>query len=573
MALSIRKSEDIDRARLMSCAPARTSATKQVAFIKNIDFNVQKTAPAPTGRGRISVENAMVVLGANGKVNMYISPDFASSLDSYYDLYTLIFHELTHIVVGHLIEEKIEAQYKDDFWKTKKGNFIRIIANELLIKHIEHNVLEDDKYHEINKKTFGEDDLPYQIFWRGVPDEEIDDPFFLRLKRKVFSESDYSTQETARGLRHYLDQNEEEDEDQDSSEGSGEKQAEGGGQDQGGQGEGDGQEKEDGGNQQEDGQEGNNEQDSGEEEGGQQEGGNSPGEWSEEDTPDTIGSQSYIEGDAELNEALQEALEAIANEIDEAVKNKPSNPYGSKRGDIERLEDELEEYVVKNSSQVTRIIRNHASKPSVYGKIGNIVRDHVGRAEEQSVLPDYRTDKRAAAAYSVGKFTSHYKRRQAAVEKKFVVYYDISPSQGEYIPYCNEIIKRIKKDLWKNTIFTFSGRDNLQKVRSRRFTQLAKEGRVSQVLGDNSTDFVQVARHIIDNNFKKVIVITDNCAGLGDMRNDLKKHVKKQGHALVIVYTEKFKNEEALQREWEYCKKHHYGFAGVETKMVNLYYG
>jgi hypothetical protein len=147
------------------------------------------------------------------------------------------------------------------------------------------------------------------------------------------------------------------------------------------------------------------------------------------------------------------------------------------------------------------------------------------------------------AAYSHGAYQSHYRRPSVATEEKFVVFYDISPSQDKYVPYCNEIVFRNKADLHEKKLYCFSGSGTMSHVDVREFTRVVKEGgqkAVRSEWGDGSTNFNQVVREMRNEKLTKAIIITDNRAPISTTNREWLERTftkKKKENVLVIVNT------------------------------------
>lgn len=637
MGLKIESESDLDTSKLIKHGPDTTGARELSAFMQNIDFHISRKAPGQHG-GMVEVENAMVILNREGEVDMHLRPEFMDEyIDNYYELYTVVFHELSHVSTGQFIEDKIATMFPEDFWRTNAGKELKMIADELLIKHLEHNVLKDDKYHEVTRKSFEDANPPWNIFWRGTPEEEIEDPLFLRLHQRAFSKSEYSVRETAQALKFRADQNEDEEGQegdqsqqgsgqfsQESSHGSSQGDSQGGSQGQSSQGqegsqdpngessqdqsgdqeesggmkpgqlsggmdpeeadqnssgdsgseesaekgaEGEGSEGEGSGEDSEEGSEGqgseSQESESQESEdqggegpegqegqsGGNQSGGNqsgggqsdqkgsSEGAGGQGDLGDypMMGSQSYSEGDASENEVMQDLMESMAETVGGEY-----SPGGERRVSKE-VREHFDQYRIQNETEVQRTIERAEVEPNVFEEVGRIVREEQGNAPQKSVIPDFRHDRRAAQAYSMGRYRSHYKRKTAAVEKDFVVFYDISPSQDEYVPYCNEIVMRQKGNLWKNCLFCFSGSGCLHEVQVRNFIHVSKNEGPSGVQnrwGDGGTNFNQVVEKIKEKQFQKAIIISDDKAIIDDEnRSWLEQWTASEDRVLVLVHT------------------------------------
>lgn len=608
--LTIKTGDDVDQEKLQNHAPDDKNAWRLNAFMKNIEFQVSKKTQAKDG-SVVPVDSAMVIVGRGGQVEAHLNPDFVESyVHTYYDLYTLLFHELNHISTGQLLEEKIKDAFPEDFWRTSAGKRVKTISEELLIKHLEHNALKDDKYHEISRRTYRDEDPPMNIFYRGTPEEEIEDVTFIRLHRRAFSKRDYSVRETSRALKYRHEQTESQRQDQgqqgqkgessesntdanqqsqsqsnsqgessqenasqdDSSEGQpqgssqgsqdsdnnegsgkrspsggldmedvdeGEKESQGDGdsdKDQNNQ-DGEGSENEDDSQKDSEGDNGDQKEDnnSGQEGQSTQSDSNSNtsggGYGEQKGDPPMVGSQSYSEGGPEENEAMQDLMEAMADvtRSDE---------------DEDRIAKEIQKayakYDVTNHSEIRQTMRKAEVKPNVFEKVGRIVNDYTGEGARKSVVPDFRHDRRAMQAYSMGRYVSHYRRRNTAVEKDFIVFYDVSPSQESFVPYCNEIVIRNKSHLWKKSLYCFAGRNSLSSVRTRDFIKVARQGpkKVQDQWGGAGTNFSQVVDKIQEKKFMKVIVISDDKSTLSsEHKSWLEKWFSGQKHVFVLVHT------------------------------------
>jgi hypothetical protein len=567
-------------------------------------------------RGDVTVTSsrdyvAAVRLTKRGPQFYYSKPLFEEYVEDYIDVAFVTFHELLHVLEGHLnldgvrsrfqepnlfegidsIDELEDVNEKDIDPEDKRKYKIIHYVNELEIKHLEHLLLEDDKFHKLNEKLYGgEGQDRNTIMYRGADD--IDSPVYKAIHKRIFSQGNFSPIETFRVLsrqqkeefdqqpmpdesdssgqdqergqesqqRDSGDQGEmssegqpqpgdSEDEDgdgdsqgggQEESEEKGESEGEGGGdgeendqsedqssgsEEQDEEGEENGEDKEGGEDGNEEGEEGNNSEDEGSEDGGQE---------NESDGGDPMQHEnSGIDEDAREEDvaALQEAMEQIVDEAEDGG--------GYSEEMIQNKRDDRERPVVRQpkNREVEKAIQDTRSAPSFHSKLGEILHDRVGDAIHRSVVPNYTDDHRARINRKLGRDTLKYRHEDRATQDRVAFYYDCSSSQDQYIPACNEIVTRYKQYFAEQKVFVFGS--HVEEVSANKFTRHAQQGTVTGLLRARGTSFNNVLNHADENNFKEIVVLTDDEANISEHLIEPLREQNKLEYILVILTNSK----------------------------------
>lgn len=558
---------------------------------------------------------AAVRLTKNGPVMKFSKPNIDEVVEDYTDLAFAVFHELLHILEGHLDIDRIRDRYRvPDLFEGKsslqdlEGNEgdasledrrrwkIIHFVNELEIKHMEH-VLLPDEFHDMNRRLYGEDvdregvgEIPpdKKVLYRG--NEDFGNPIYSRLHNRVFSANQYSPLEAFRVLDRVLPDVPDEDEQGGDPGDPGD--GEGGGQpppqDPQGEGEqgsppgggsaspdsenedneesgsgGKGQSKEDEDSEDESEESGSGSEDSGEESEDEEPGDEEPGD---EESGDEEGSggqpdvsendpldhtESGIDEDAnaedvrDLIDALKDMAEDDAGDEADGQDSSGSNDSGGDQsgGSGHSLSPQVSEAKRQplvdqpENDEVEEEIKKAGTANDFHSKVAADIRDEVGNAIRYSVRPNFRDDHRARIGRKVGRFVPKYKHSRAPSQEKIALYYDISGSQTDYIPACNQIVLHNKKYLANRSVFLFA--IGVEEMKISTFSKRAKAGTVQEAVPTYGTDFNDVIRHVKEEGFHKIVVLTDDVSELDD---DLIGPMVRSGeleHILVVCTEEK----------------------------------
>jgi hypothetical protein len=539
---------------------------------------------------------AAVRLTANGPVMKFSKPNIEEVVEDYTDLSFAVFHELLHILEGHLDLDRIRDRYRlpnlfegqttlrdlegneeDLSFEDRRRWKILHFVNELEIKHMEH-VLLPDEFHEMNRRLYGEEvdrDIPKlpddkRILYRG--NEDFDSLIYKRLHGRVFSRNQYSPLEAFRVLDRLLPDDPPDQDDQKKKVKAGGQGSKGDPQDSdGGQGSADGDEEAEGGQ----GQGGGGQPDedeqgagggSGEEEGeggedeekeDQEEGG---GDGEDEDEEIDVSendpldhTESGIDEDAQDEDIqdLVDALEDMAEDEDDGDDSAGADD-GDDDSDMSQQDTSGGGHTLKpqvaeaKRQRSVRQPRNHEVEEEIkksgtatdfHSKVASRVRDEVGKAIQYSVRPNYRHDHRARIGRKMGHFVPKYKQARAPNEEKIALYYDISGSQTEYIPACNEIVLHNKRHLADQSVFLFAV--GVQEMKISTFSDLAQKGTVQNALSTYGTNFNDVVRHTRENDFSKIVVLTDDLSEIDHSLIDPMIQSGQLEHVLIVCTIEK----------------------------------
>ena len=536
--------------------------------------SLSRRLPPSAYRLRAFTQRAEVVLqpGAAGVANVRITqsgpritfdPIAIEELVANEDeLAFIVFHEWMHVLCDHLSYEKMGLMFgiflktAEDWQKLQPWQRDLIqYAQELEIKHMEHILMPDDRYHEVNRKLFSESPDPkYKIFWRDTDIDEVDDEYCKIIHGRIYSHGLFSTREAFHLLQERSEENEE--------------------QEQGGDGEGQpfilgekGKEGSGSGDGNAPPQPGGQKGEPGDEETDESGGGGSPSDAEGDDQekgpqpPPMIGSESGIDDDIS-DEMLQDILDAFEQVFDaaqkvEAQEDRPADkkeaseekgdapdspdpiegrPGGKSAGTGTMMEQGLKERVkVPRKRIVERAVEKAQFKPNYLTRIMSAVSREIGGARSTSNTPNFLTDRGAQRDWFVGKYRTRYKHKRRPSQGEIALYYDLSYSQDAYIPYCNEVALQLKPVLADQKLYVFG--DYVAEVGLNEFIRRVREGSVQQTMRSRGTNFRAVARHAKEHRFQKLVIITDNRCGLDE--DSMKPLVRQPGFYLLLVQTDR----------------------------------
>jgi hypothetical protein len=154
--------------------------------------------------------------------------------------------------------------------------------------------------------------------------------------------------------------------------------------------------------------------------------------------------------------------------------------------------------------------RKFQQSPSA--KIHAAIEDLNPKYSTRSPIPNFH-DRRAVAIYATGRLPIFYKVANQGSKVLVPCYVDVSGSQSHVIPAVVPVVSRLK-NLVGEMVHCFSTR-----VSSCKITEFSK-GNFHTTGG---TDFNPVADHILKNNYKQAVILTDGYAWLNyDLINKLK---------------------------------------------------
>ena len=449
---------------------------------------------------------AWIYVGRDGPV-FSVNPDFAKEqIETDFDLAFIVFHEWLHVLRGHTNVQRMSLVFGHDlktdadFFELPKRVQERItFAQELEVKHLEHLLMPEDHFHEINRRFYGErDDPQMKMLWRGTDPKELDDVYLEAVHERMFSRNRYSTREA------YAIMNE---------------------------------------RAQEQGDEGD-EGDEGSGEGG--------GAAEPDDRSPFLSSGSSVGPDASQDEvdqiadALSQVMDKAREEADRTEPDPEPDPtsrsdradeqedglpptgLGSDSGEKEMapsppvggkpdlppgtgtlIEETVKERVeVARQRQIAQAVKRVQTKPNYLARVSASLGRQTAKARSRSTVPNFSTDKRAQRDWLMGRYRAKYARRKAPSENLVALYFDISYSQDSFIPHCNEIVLQMKHLLVDQTLFVFS--DYVVDVPVSEFVRRARAGTVQNIVKTRGTNFRAVVQHARKNGFSKLAVLTDN---------------------------------------------------------------
>lgn len=471
--MTITQPSDIDLAQIVRLLPP--SAYRLRAFTRKMTVVVSREFSTLSVRMR------------RDGPEMQVNPDFAEKwIETEYDLAMVVFHEWLHVLREHLDARRVgltfglDVENEEDLRKLPKATMDRVqFVQELEIKHLEHLLMPDDHFHELNRRYYADSpQADVRLLYRGSDPALFDDVYYEAIHGRIFSRGRYSTREA-----YYLLQERAEELGEDDGEGQ-------------------------------------------------------PGKGDPGDGPPMIGSGSGIDKDVaqEVVDAVMEAVDQLlekareaASEPAEKVPAKPDEPNepdenkeeakgppGKQAGTGTLIEEEVKYRVqVARNRRLEQAVKRIRTKPNYIARVTAAFSRVTAKARSRSTVPNYLTDRRAQRDYVTGRYRARFTRRKGASENLFALYFDISYSQDDFIPHCNEVVLQLKHMFVDQTVFVFS--DYVVPVPIGEFVRRAKAGTVTGLVRSRGTNFTAVAEHAKKNGLHQLAVLTDNECGLSEI--------------------------------------------------------
>ena len=489
--MKIEYPEDVNLSRIVRLLPSTAYALR--AFTSRMTIKISREFPTFSVRMR-----------KNGP-EMQINPDFAAEhIKTEHDLAMATFHEWLHVLREHLSSQRMGLIFgldlkvdKDFFGLPKRQRDMITFVQELEIKHLEHLLMPDDEFHELNRRYYADNERPeIRMLYRGTNAEELGDLYYEAVHDRVFSRSRYSTREAYYLLKERAEEEGEPIEERVPGEddvqvsvyikgGPGDPDVEGSG-------------------------------------------------------PPMIVTASGVDGDVsqEDMDALLEAFDQLLDgareeaakpeepeekeseapgpdekdgddEEEKAAAPPPRKPGESPPGTGTTFDEDVKDRVkVARRRAVERAAKRVRTKPNYLSRVSAAFSRQTSKARSRSTIPNFSTDRRAQRDYVMGRYRSKYARRKGVAEELFALYFDISYSQDAFIPHCNEVVLQLKRMFVNRTVFVFS--DYVVEVPITTFIRRAKAGTVTGLVNSRGTNFTAVAEHAAANGFHRLAILTDN---------------------------------------------------------------
>jgi hypothetical protein len=230
------------------------------------------------------------------------------------------------------------------------------------------------------------------------------------------------------------------------------------------------------------------------------------------------------------NEDLADAIEDLASGLDDWLKDdtqdqgqtaEGNDPEGSGQGDMtsddfEQGEDggkgtTLREQFIHTckarleSAQRLRKKLNEKRELSPQARIQQAIEDLAQNNRRRSVVP-YFHDRRASAKFSSGVMPLFYRKKKTGAKMVVPCYVDVSGSQTHVLPTVLPVVARLRETIG-DEVYCFS--NHIFDCPVLKLSQ-------GYIKTSGGTDFDIIADHIIKNNFKSALILTDGQACLSD---------------------------------------------------------
>jgi len=252
---------------------------------------------------------------------------------------------------------------------------------------------------------------------------------------------------------------------------------------------------------------------------------------------DRGGSGSNSDEMSDIADALASDLSEYLNKKQDKEQPGPSNkegegtedgesPSGRKAGKGGDLRDrQLKNFIEDNAA--IKAIRNNLKVKLVISPVSRIfkaIEDYVPRVSVRSVVPNFH-DRRTATMYAKGRMPVFHTRPQIGSKVLVPCYLDVSGSQEHVLDHTSLAVSKLRQELG-NVVYCFS-----TKIYEAKVTSLKNRDSIQSTGG---TDFDIVAEHILKNNFRCAVIITDGEASL-DSR--LAEKLKQRNVQITVGWT------------------------------------
>lgn len=149
---------------------------------------------------------------------------------------------------------------------------------------------------------------------------------------------------------------------------------------------------------------------------------------------------------------------------------------------------------------------------------------YIPKQTVRSVIPNFH-DRRTSAMYAKGKLPIFHKKPTIGSRVMVPCYLDVSGSQDHVLDDTSLAVSRLRQELG-NEIYCFSTIIHVAKI-----TTLKNRGTIKSTGG---TCFNIVAEHILENNFRCAVILTD---GEAYMKEDLIDKLKQRGVHITVGWT------------------------------------
>lgn len=417
------------------------------------------------------------------------------NMQSIEDCVYILSHELTHLVLDHfakdILEEfKVIKKVKDE--KTgvvseqveNLGRKAMHIIVDCQVNATVVNSLKDDKYHDFIKRYYPKDQMPYCFF---RPDGEPPSEELKELHKKLYSENGISNTELIEGLLPWFEEQQENLDDM---------------------------------------------------------------------IKKLLGNHKDILSDRGVDgsnsDELSDLTEAMASDLsnyldreskaqtdgnkestNQEKQNAPGGKEAGKGGNFRErsIQDCLDrlDYSknIKNKLKTKDVI-----SPS--SRIFKAIDHYIPKKSIRSVVPNFH-DRRTAVLFSKGKMPIFHKRPEFGSNVIVPCYLDVSGSQDHVLDHTAKAVSRLRNELG-NVVHCFS-----TDIHSARITDLKERGKIKTTGG---TDFNIIAEHILKNNFKCAVILTDGEAYLSP---ELALKLRKKNVNITVGWTVSNPRKDPLQ--------------------------
>lgn len=253
-------------------------------------------------------------------------------------------------------------------------------------------------------------------------------------------------------------------------------------------------------------------------------------------------------GSGSNSDELSDLADAVASDISEYIKKrgkeKEQEHLGKSSGDgQEKSQEEKEggknagtggnvrERMLKSfldDSESSKTIKSKLKTKLVASPASRIFQAidfYVPKQTVRSVIPNFH-DRRTATMYSKGRLPTFHRRAEIGSKVIVPCYLDVSGSQEHVLDDTSLAVSKLRQELG-NVVYCFS-----TFIHDARIVSLKNR---ESIKTSGGTCFNVVAEHILKNNFKCAVILTDGEAYLND---DLVEKLKQRGVHITVGWTD-----------------------------------
>lgn len=403
------------------------------------------------------------------------------NMQSYEDCVYILSHELTHLVLDHFAKD-----IRDEFDDLQLGQKAAHIIVDCQVNATVTNSLVDEKYLEFIKRFYTKDEMPYCFF---RPDGIAPTEKLQKVHEKLYSIDGITNKELIESLMDWFKEKQNELDDMI-------KNLLG------------------------------NHRDLLKDKG---QGGNEDlSDLTKAVADDFLKKQEENRKEQEKRDENQYSKEGESKENDEKKDGTAAGRGGPLRKEYFKQVSETIEY---NKSILNKLKKASIVNPA--SRIYKAIDSYTPKRSVRSVVPNFH-DRRTISIFSTGRLPIFHKTPTIGSNMITPCYLDVSGSQNHVIPHMLQVVNKLKTKIG-NLVYCFS-----TEVVPTKLHKLIK----GEIQTTGGTDFNPVIRHLLDNNFRSAVILTDGEAYLDPK---LSQEIVRRNVDITVGWTVKNPCKDPLQ--------------------------